>query len=78
MMLHYEGISNFHHAAKKQHEGFIGWLSVVDALTCAAMTVSEGFNNLTFEHVGRFHSRGVDAVGEAHYINAALSARAKK
>jgi hypothetical protein len=64
MMLHYEGIGNLHNEAKKQHEGFIGWPGVVEALTCAAINVSEGFNNSMSKQVGKFHSRGVDVVVE--------------
>jgi hypothetical protein len=63
-MPHYEGVSSFHHEAKKQYESFICWSSIVEALTCSTMKVSEGFNNAMLKQVGKFHSRGVDVVVE--------------
>jgi hypothetical protein len=50
MMLHYEGVSSFYHEAMNQNESFIGWSGVVEALTCAAMKVSKGFNNSMSKH----------------------------
>ncbi len=67
-MPRYEGISTFHHEAKKRNERFIDRLTIVEALNCTAMKASDGFNNSTSKQVGRFHSCGVDAVVAAHYI----------